>query len=1124
MEEAECQDSVKMQFPCACSAARCIGAFVKENHLMMVVRSKFSILAAFLLLVVTAPVMAQGSGKLQVLMPSSVAVLQQLDSLGSLPAVEWRVHDGNMPHGESVSLDDTAWQVVTLGLGMRGNGAGWLRATVVVPKNVSGFDITGSRISLRSPAAGSPVIVYFNGRRVAMGEDLESITLFDNAIPGDKVVVAIKILAPESRVTIPVIHVSMESRTGLPDPLALREEILTVAAMLPALPGASSAKSDALNAIVGSIRIDALKKGDSKAFAASLSQAHNELKQFRAPLKTVTIDMVGNSHIDAAWLWPESETVDVVHRTFGTALQLMHEYPEYKFTQSAALYNSWIASKYPDMNREIKQRIVEGRWEIVGGMWVEPDLNMPDGESIVRQLLVGKRFYKKEYGVDVRIGWNPDTFGYTWQLPQIYKKSGIDYFVTQKMVWSETNKLPLKLFWWESPDGSKVLTYFPTGYDHSDLSPVRETSDFANAVKRNPGATDVMDLYGIGDHGGGPTRTTLDEGELWSRPDAIAPAMRFTTAQEFFSSVEKKITPNSPLWNYQAIAKGWKAPDDAASGLMNIPTWKDELYLEYHRGCYTTQAKHKEYMRRSEEALLDSEKYAALAWLEGKNYPGSDFVKSWQKVTFGQFHDLAAGSGIGVIYKEAAESYEEVLNQTHSADDVSLPALAAGMNTSGSGIPILVFNSLGWKRGGTVEARVQMDKPSPDGVHIVDSNGKPVLSQLLSQNQKTNSYDLLINVPNVPSLGYAVYHALPGAMETPNDLKADGFALENAYLKVVVSPRTGCITSLIEKGTGFEMIAPGGCGNQLQAFVDKPKQWDAWNIDPGTLDHFTVLDAADSVKLVEKGPLRATIEIKRSWSKSHFLEKIILEAGSSHVTFDTQADWQEEHVLLKAAFPTAATGANATYEIPYGTIDRPTLRENSWEKAMFEVPALRWADLGDGKHGLTLMNRTKYGYDAVGNWLRLSLLRSPDYPDPLADRGAQHFTYAVYPHPGGWQEAMSMRQGYEFNYPLLAMQVAAHMGAGAPEASYVAIDQDNVVLTAVKKAEDRNALVLRFFEWAGKSGEVNLHVPPGAQGAALSNMMENPTQSLTMANDIVHVPVKPYEIVTLQVNYAPDNR
>ncbi len=465
-----------------------------------------------------------------------------------------------------------------------------------------------------------------------------------------------------------------------------------------------------------------------------------------------------------SWLWPWTETVDVVKRTFGTALQLMNEYPDYTYTQSAAQYNSWIADKYPQMNDEIKQRIKEGRWEIVGGMWVEPDLNMPDGEAQVRSILVGKRWFQKEYGVDVRIGWNPDSFGYTWQLPQIYKRSGIDYFVTQKMTWNDTNQLPFKLFWWESPDGSKVLTYFPHDYANDNLNPVRLSYDLAQARQRAPGMAEIMDLYGIGDHGGGPTRAILDEGVHWMQPDKVVPKSNFGTAQSYFTSIESKIAADSPVWDYDSIAKGYKPPATPADGQVAIPTWKTEMYFEYHRGVMTTQANHKRNMRDSEEQALNAEKFASLAWLDGKPYPGNELTEAWKKITFNDFHDLAPGSGIGIIYKEAQEEFDDVRWSTNEISQKSIKALQARIDTHvAAGVPVLVLNPLAWERTGPVTVDVQLPSAAAGGVSVLDAANHVVPSQILKSDSKTNTYTLLILANSVPSLGYKVLHVVPGS-------------------------------------------------------------------------------------------------------------------------------------------------------------------------------------------------------------------------------------------------------------------------------------------------------------------------------------------------------------------------
>ena len=1053
----------------------------------------------------------------------SHAVVARLSELDRLPAAEWRFHLGDLAHGESTSLDDSSWQVVKAPA-QGAQDAEWFRRWIEVPQSLHGYDLTGARIwfSFAADANGPmPEIIYFNGRRVALGDDLEPIELFDQAKPGNKVLVAVKLLHTVDKKTFGGAELKIDFAENRPSPEDLRLEILSAALLIPSLSKNVSADTATLEKAADAVDLDALDAKDAAKFDTSLRQAQSTLETLKPLLQQATMHLTGNSHIDAAWLWPWTETVDTVKRTFGTALQLMNEYPDYTFTQSAAQYNAWLADKYPQMNEEIKQRIKEGRWEVVGGMWVEPDLNMPDGESQVRSILVGKRWFQKEYGVDVRIGWNPDSFGYTWQLPQIYKRSGIDYFVTQKMTWNDTNQLPFKLFWWESPDGSKVLTYFPQDYANDNLNPVRLSYDLAQARYKAPGMTEMMDLYGIGDHGGGPTRAILDEGVHWMQPDKVVSKMKFGTAQSYFTSVESKVASDSPVWDYDSIAKGYNPPPTPAEGQIAIPTWNSEMYLEYHRGVFTTQANHKRNMRNSEEETIDAEKYASLAWLEGLPYPANELTEAWKKITFNDFHDLAAGSGIGIIYKEAQKDFDDVRWATNEITEQSLKTLSAGIDTRvSSGVPVLITNPLAWERSGPVTVDIQLPAPAVGGVSVLDAANHVVPSQVLKSDSRTNSYTLLILAKNVPSLGYSVLHVIPGKKPFTSDLKADGLTMENSILKVTVDKETGCITSLYDKKTKFEALAPRACGNQLQTFKDLPKDYDAWNIDPGTLDHFTSIDKVDSVELIEKGPLRSAIRVTHTWQNSKFVQDITLDAGADQVDVVNDIDWHETHVLLKAAFPLAASSNKATYEVPYGSIQRTTLRNNSWEKAQFEVPALRWADLGDGQHGFSLINNSKYGYDDNGNVLRLSLLRSPTWPDPEADRGHHHFTYALYPHGGDWKQALTVRHGYEYNYRLRAAQVQAHSGSLPAEYAFVTVKPESVVLTALKKAEDSNGLIFRVYEWAGKSGDVEFHVPKSATAATVTNLMEKPEGgALKIVNDTVTAPIHPYEILTVRVDY-----
>jgi alpha-mannosidase len=1059
-------------------------------------------------------------------MPESAQqVIDRLGELNHLPDAEWRVHPGDLPHGESPDVDDSSWAVAKRNTEYP-SGAVWFRQWLEVPKSLHGYDLTGAKIwfSFQSRTTGRDAlteIVYLDGRRVALGESLEKIELFDHARPGDRMLIAVKLLATPGTKQFQGASETIDFAANRPDPQDLHDEFLSAAFLVPSFSKDVAADQATLVKAIEQVDLKALDAGNQEQFDASLKKSESTLDALKPLVEQATLHLTGNSHIDAAWLWPRTETVDVVKRTFGTALQLMDEYPGYTYTQSAAAYNNWMADKYPEMNDAIKQRIQQGRWEVVGGMWVEPDLNLPDGESTARSILLGKRWFQQHYGVDVKVGWNPDSFGYNWQLPQIYKKSGIDYFVTQKMSWNDTNQLPLKLFWWESPDGSKVLTYFPHGYGDRNLNPVHLSAELAQARTFAPGMTEMMDLYGVGDHGGGPTRDMLDDADHWMQPGKIAPKMQYGTALPYLSEMRSEVAPDSKVWNYRTIAEGYQYPPQPPVGEISIPTWDDELYLEFHRGVYTTQANMKRNLREAPEWTLNAEKYASLAWLDGDAYPGAELTDAWQKITFNDFHDLAAGSGIAVIYRDAQKDFNDVRWETNEISHKALHTVAVRIDTRvAAGVPVLVFNPLGWRRSGNVEVDVQMPGPATE-VSVLDAQGAVLPSTIVSKDEKTNTFHLMVEARNIPAMGYEVLRAVPGTRAFASDLKVTGTTLENATLRVTVDPKTGCITSLYDKKAGFETLAAGSCGNELEAFKDTPKRYDAWNIDPGTLDETPArLTQADSVEVVEKGPMRAAIRVTRTWQSSKFVQEIVLYAGGDDVDVVNDIDWHETHVLLKAAFTLSASSPFATYEIPFGTIERPTTRNNSWEKARFEVPAQRWADEGDGQHGFSLINESKFGYDAVGNLLRLSLLRSPTSPDPDADRGHHHFRYALYPHAGDWKQAMTVRHGWNFNYRMAAMQVEAHTGALPAEHSFAAVSADDVVLTAMKKAEDSNALIFHMYEWAGKNVQADLTLPPGATGATETNLLEQPVgDPLAIKADHVSFPIRPYEIMAIRADY-----
>ena len=1052
--------------------------------------------------------------------------LDRLESLTSLPLSEWRFH-ADVAHPEDSSLDDSRWEIVKVG-DKWSTGPRVLRRWIEIPEKINGYAVVGARVKLdlrfdfawnnKGPVT---IAVFSNGSLVSRGDDdmQQPIPLTEKAQPGLKFLIAVRIDAPEVETQFHHAKLSIEPAAGRPDPAMLRVEILAARPMIAAYEEGRADRQQQLDAAVKAIDFSPLDQGDPSAFDASLRQAQSNLQPLNAWLKQFTVRAVGNSHIDMAWLWPWTETVEVVRNTFQSVLDLMREYPDFKFTMSSVRTYEWMQEKYPDLFEQIKQRVKEGRWEVIGGMWVEPDLNMPDGESLVRQILVGKQYFQKNFGVDIRIGWNPDSFGYNWQLPQIYKKSGIDYFVTSKLLWAtDYTKFPYLLFWWEAPDGSRLLTYFPHEYAN-DFNPEEMTQDlslYAPLIYGSniTGSPQMLYLYGIGDHGGGPTRTMLDRADRLRDPSTVFPQIDFSTAKEVFADLHK------------ALPK------------LKVPTWKDELYFEYHRGVYTSQADTKQRIRHDEELMLDAEKYASVAALFGRSYPQDRFELAWKNLLFDHFHDVMPGSGIAVNYLDAQRNLEDVARSAKEVTDGALDEILAHLNTQGDGVPIVVFNSLSWPRTEVIEAEVQLPGQTKE-IEVVDARGQPVESQLLAMDSATNRARLLI-LADAPPMGYRTYFVRPaaktgGSAMNGQVVQASGETLKNGYIQVKVDSQTGCITSLFDVRNQTEALAPpetdtGGpktfaCGNLLQAFYDKPQRWDAWNIDSDFEKQHWDLDKADEVKLVEGGPLRAVIRVKKHFQNSTFVQDITLYAGMPRVDVKMQADWHEKHILLKVAFPLSAHSDKATFEIPYGSIERPTTRNTPAEQAKFEVPAQRWADLSnskspDTKHGFSLLNDSKYGYDAKGNVLRLSLLRSPEWPDPHADEGHHEFTYSLYPHAGGWRDAQTVRRGYELNYKLIAVQSQKHEGTLPAEHSFIGIEADNVVLTAIKKSEGDDSLVLRFYEWAGSEVDVKLHLPAGAKSASETDLMEKPMADIAVHNAAVTVHTKPYEIKTLRVRFA----
>jgi alpha-mannosidase len=1042
-------------------------------------------------------------------------ITDRLRAMSVRPVTDWRFHCPDLPHGEDPSLDDSQWQHIKtdpslLQAVQQGPESlpGWYRNLLVIPAAAGGKNISDARVRLSvliNPEAlfGFPEVrVFLNGTLAAVaeggGQRSLVILVTQKASPGEQLLLAINLMRRNSQKFRFFGCELLFDHPNRPDPGVLAEQVLSAEVLISGFPTVKAQREKQLDTALGFIDLPALDCGDQEAFLLSLDRTIQMLQPLRQWMMTFLVKAVGHSHIDTAWLGPWSETVETARDTFATVLRLMDEYPDFIYTQSSAQHFEWIEEKYPDLFQLIQRRVKEKRWEIVGGMWVEPDLNMPDGESLVRQLLIGKRYFLKKFDVDVTIGWNVDSFGFSWQLPQIYKKCGVKYFVTQKLSWNDTTQFPYKLFWWQAPDGSRILVYFPQGYTNQinavQLSNFLATS---SAATRFP---EIMHIYSLSDHRG-EDRRTLDTVLHLQRVNICVPRICFSTAQAFFNDVDQNIR----------------------EGELTLPIWNDELYLEFHRGVYTTQSEVKKQIRQCEAHLQNAEKFSSWTFINGTPYPQARLLGCWKQLLFNQFHDIMPGTGIGPNFTEAIRSLKSVHVETKTILQEALQELAAHMNTEGAGTPVVLFNPLSWTRTDSVIVEAQLSNPITGGFEIRNSAGTILPSQVLSYDVDTHRLTLRVLATGVPPLGYEVIHIVPVVHPhtASSSLRASNTELGNEFFRLTIDAHTGCITSLVTENGGREILAQGALGNLLQAFVDKPKQYDAWNIDRNYDCQGWDLKKAEEVTLVENGPVQATVRIRKRFQNSTFIQNVCVQTGVPRVDVHTQVDWREKHTIIKVAFPTTIRSRFATYEIPYGTIHRPTTQETPEDQAKFEVPALRWGDLSDSEcnYGFSILNTSKYGYDAKDNVIRLTLLRAPTWPDPHADEGLHEFTYALYPHPGDWKEAQTMRRAYELNFPLLSMQSFCHTGTWHNADSFIDIKPANVILTVVKKAEDDDALILRYYEFEGEQTKVCLTLPKGASRAVGTNLMENEEHEIPLFGDRreLEIPTAPYEIKTIKV-------
>jgi alpha-mannosidase len=784
---------------------------------------------------------------------------------------------------------------------------------------------------------------------------------------------------------------------------------------------------------------EAISRFDPDDPWASAADARSVLAPILTQPSTSThrVTAVGHAHIDTAWLWPLRETRRKCARTFANQLRLMERYPEHRFACSQAVHYRWIKDDYPDLYSQICQRVGEGRWLPVGGMWVEPDTNLPSGESLVRQIVHGKRFFLDEFGIETRELWIPDVFGYSAALPQIATRAGVDSLITQKMSWNDTNVFPHSTFWWEGHDGSRLLAHFPPANTYNGAYSASELAHSEANFKDRDRTDRSLYPFGYGDGGGGPNVDMMEQSRRLADVAGV-PRTAIGTVDEFLDAARHQ------------------------SG--ELATWTGELYLEYHRGTYTTHADVKLANRRAEEALRAAEMWSVAAGVDCR--PELDGL--WKTVLLHQFHDIIPGSSINWVYLDTAREHRHVLEQAAQITAAAQSRLAGGSEG------YTVFNPSSYPRHEVVDL--------PDGS----------LARL-----------------TVPGCSWAPIREASEVGSAPVRI-GDGW-IDNSLLRVRWDS-TGVITSIWDHQAEREVLAPGKRGNLFQIHEDHPRAFDAWEVDRDYLETSEDITSLDSSGIVEDGGLRAGVRFVRSFgdSGSSIEQVMILTAGCRRIEFRTEVDWRERHKFLKVAFPVDVRSGRATYEIQHGHIERPTVENTSWDEARFEVSAHRWADLSEPGYGVALLNDCKYGYDIRGNVMRLSLLRAPGYPDAAADLGLHRFRYALLPHPGDLRfDGRVVEEAEAFNLPL-------HFASGESSGRIVSLDRAGVSVEAVKWADRAGGLIVRICEVWGRRGV--LRVRPGAPFTSVhrTDLLERDLDVVSHDGACAEVFLHPFELMTLR--------
>lgn len=850
---------------------------------------------------------------------------------------------------------------------------------------------------------------------------------------------------------------------------------------------------DIIKTLNDAVNMLELSTPDKDVFKASVKAASEYLHEnLYGEDNDIVVSAVGHTHIDVAWLWRLRQTRDKAGRSFATVINFMNEFPEYKFMSPQAQLYDYVKQDYPELYEKIKEKIKEGRWEAEGSMWVESDTNVISGESLVRQFLVGKRFFKKEFGVDNKIMWLPDVFGYTAALPQIIKLADIDYFMTTKISWSEYNRFPYDTFLWKGIDGTEILSHFAPSMRDSDekrfqatytamLDPTHIIYGWQRYSNKDLAKMEMC-IYGHGDGGGGPTRTNIESGIRMAEGVPGCPKIKMEPALDFFKRLDSEVR-----------------------GSKRLPKWRGELYLEYHRGTLTAQARNKKYNRKSEILYHDVETLSETAnILSGLNYPADDILDSWKIILLNQFHDIIPGSSISQVYEDSKEQYEAIGAKGRELASKATAALTASIATDGDSL--VVFNTLGLARTDVVITEM----PACEDFAILDFDGTALTWQ------KTYDGKLAFLAKNVPAKGYKTFKLVKGASAENDSVKATLETVENDYYKVTFNGDMN-ISELYHKESGRSVAPEGEVLNNLVAYEDRSHVYEAWDIKCYYDEKFWNIDNVVSKELIENGPVRTVIKVERTFNSSTIAQYFVFYPHTVRIDVNYDIDWKERNVALKAHYPVDVNTTKATYDIQFGNVERTTHNNTTWDYAQFEACGHKWADLSDNSFGLSILNDCKYGWTIKEGSIKPTLLRSATEPNYYQDRERHTFTYAIYPHTGEVNSSDVVYEGYCLNVPMYCVSTDAHSGSLSQEFSLVNADKNNIIIETVKKAEDSDAIIIRAYETWNRKTAVTFDFGVDVASVSECNLLEEKDAELPVAVNKLSVEFKPFEIKTFKV-------